>query len=82
MSIVAGRSQEEAAQILRVKVETLASWRSKGVGPKYRKIGRAVVYPDDFLAEFIEACTREPEPAKVRRQRSALAAEAAQSTNT
>ena len=30
----------EVAEILRVEVETLEGWRSKGTGPRYLKIGK------------------------------------------
>jgi hypothetical protein len=79
-SIVHGHTEEETAVILRVKVQTLATWRARGVGPKYRKIGKIIDYPDEFIREYQDSCIVTPEPAPVRRQRKALAAEAAQST--
>ena len=79
-SIIHGHTEEETAEILHVKVMTLATWRSKGVGPKYRKIGKVIDYPDEFIAEYQDSCVRTPEPAPVRRQRRALAAEAASTT--
>jgi predicted DNA-binding transcriptional regulator AlpA len=30
----------EVAEILRIEVETLEGWRSKGIGPKYLKLGK------------------------------------------
>ncbi len=70
----AGLSEEEAAAILRKKPETLATWRSQGRGPRYRKNGRHIEYTPRFLKEYLAACVRTPEPAAVRRQRRALAA--------
>jgi hypothetical protein len=79
-SITRGRTEAETAGILHVKVETLAAWRSRGVGPRYRKYGKVIDYPDEFIAEYQDSCVRTPEPAPVRRQRRALAAEAASTT--
>lgn len=30
---------------LDIKTGTLANWRSKGLGPDFKKFGRAVIYP-------------------------------------
>jgi hypothetical protein len=68
----AGVSEEQTAGILGVTLGTLATWRSKGRGPKYRKTGRKVEYTPKFIREFQQSCVRTPEPAKVRRQRRAL----------
>lgn len=36
---------EDLAEFLNdIPVKTLAQWRSKGIGPKYRKVGRHVRY--------------------------------------
>jgi Helix-turn-helix domain len=72
----AGSSQVEAAAFLGVKVETLAAWRSQGRGPRYIKVGRSITYPSVFLKEYLAAQTVTPEPARVRREGRALAAEA------
>ncbi|MEL6729238.1 MAG: helix-turn-helix domain-containing protein [Pseudomonadota bacterium] len=42
----------EAAEYLRVKASTMANWRWKGVGPKYRKHGGTVVYPFDEIERY------------------------------
>jgi hypothetical protein len=63
-----------AAEELHVTVETLATWRSQGKGPKFRKLGRYVEYTPRHIKEFKDACVRTPEPAAARRQRSAIAA--------
>jgi hypothetical protein len=67
-----GLSDKQTAGILGVRPETLATWRSKGRGPKYRKTGRRVEYPVRFVKEFQQACIRTPESATARRQRRAL----------
>jgi hypothetical protein len=67
----AGLSENETAEILGVKPETLATWRSKGRGPKFRKNGRRVEYPVKFVRAYQQDCERTPEPAAIRRQRRA-----------
>jgi hypothetical protein len=68
-----GLSNDETAEILRVKPETLATWRSQGRGPRYRKSGRRVEYTPRFIKEYQRRCERTPESAAVRRQQRALA---------
>ncbi|HEM7873849.1 TPA: helix-turn-helix domain-containing protein [Burkholderia contaminans] len=46
---------DEAAERLRVSVNTLSNWRVQGCGPRFIKFGRKILYP---LAE-IEAFERE-----------------------
>jgi hypothetical protein len=46
---------EEAAEFLRLKVQTLALMRCKGRGPKFLKLGRAVRYERSELERFIDA---------------------------
>ena len=50
---------------------TLATWRCRGGGPKFRRFGRAVVYEEPDLIEFAEtrlskpmASTSEAQPVK------------------
>ena len=69
-----GIPETRAAAILGVKPGTLATWRSQGRGPRFRKSGRRIEYTPRFLKEFQASCVRTPEPAEVRRQRRALAA--------
>jgi hypothetical protein len=38
----AGLSEDDTAKILNVEPGTLATWRSQGKGPKYRKTGRRI----------------------------------------
>jgi hypothetical protein len=70
-------TEDKAAVLLRCKVGTLASKRAKGQGSKYIKDGRFIWYTRRFLREHIQSRVVTPEPATVRRQRKALAAEAA-----
>jgi len=48
----------EAAEILGVKPNTLEGWRTRGVGPRFRKIGSLVKYSENDLEDYIEAQTR------------------------
>lgn len=45
----------EAAARLNLKVHTLAAWASRGEGPPFVKLGRAVRYPADELAAWVGA---------------------------
>jgi hypothetical protein len=71
---------EEAGPLLGVKPTSLPAWRSQGKGPRYYKTGRTVRYTPRLIREYLESRVRVPEPASVRRQRRALAAEAASTT--
>ena len=44
----------EAAAISGLKTSTLRKWRLLGRGPRYRRLGRRVVYNVDELLRFIE----------------------------
>ncbi|MER9313541.1 helix-turn-helix domain-containing protein [Mesorhizobium australicum] len=48
----------EAAEVLKVKPKTLANWRVSGVGPKFTRLGGAVLYRYDDLRAFIVAGSR------------------------
>ena len=51
-------NEYEAAQALGLKVATLRRWRWAGKPPRFLKIGSAVRYDPQVLAEFIEAARR------------------------
>jgi hypothetical protein len=57
-----GLSDKRTAEILGVLPETLATWRSQGRGPRYRKSGRRVEYTPRFIKEYQQTCVRTPEP--------------------
>jgi predicted site-specific integrase-resolvase len=46
---------DEVAQKLRVHRNTLANWRSKGVGPTYTRVGGAIRYTDASVLAYISA---------------------------
>jgi hypothetical protein len=49
------RDERFTANRLGVSVETLRTWRKRGVGPRYRKLGRCVRYSLADLDAFVEA---------------------------
>jgi predicted DNA-binding transcriptional regulator AlpA len=50
----------EAAAFLTMGVQTLADWRSAGVGPRYIKVGRNVRYRRSDLLQWLEMRAVEP----------------------
>lgn len=48
-------SSAEVAQMLKVKVGTLAHWRCKGIGPPWRKVGARVLYNHQDLVKYLES---------------------------
>ena len=47
-------SQSQAAEILGVSPRSLETWRIRGGGPAFIKIGRAVRYDPDDLRAYID----------------------------
>lgn len=45
----------EAAELLRMPVKTLHEWRSKGVGPKARRVGKHLLYDQDEVIAWVES---------------------------
>jgi hypothetical protein len=54
-------TDEEVATLLGKTAETLANDRCRGVGPRYVKAGKKVLYPLAGLREYFEARTITPE---------------------
>jgi predicted site-specific integrase-resolvase len=50
-----------AAERLSVSPRTLQSWRSKGVGPRWVRVGGVIRYSEDALDEYIKRRTQEGE---------------------
>jgi predicted DNA-binding transcriptional regulator AlpA len=50
-------NENQAAEFLGISVRTMQSWRVKGGGPRYCKIGRAVRYQRSELVSFQKAHT-------------------------
>jgi len=51
-------NEHEAAYALGLKVATLRRWRWAGKPPRYLKIGSAVRYDPEELADFMDAARR------------------------
>ena len=47
----------EAAEILKVKPQTMSLWRTKGEGPSYVKVGSGVRYLQSALNDYIDKNT-------------------------
>ena len=45
---------DAASRFVGVDKITLAQWRSKGVGPKFRRIGTRILYSVESLITFVE----------------------------
>jgi hypothetical protein len=64
---------KEAAEMLGTTVGTLKSWRARGIGPSWVKLGAAVRYDVEELLDFIKRNTRVPSVrALVEERRGAL----------
>lgn len=53
-------TEEEVSAILRVSLSQLRKWRMKkhpggNQGPRFKKVGRSVRYPESALIEFVNA---------------------------
>ncbi len=54
---------EQAAELLHITVQTLASWRTLGRGPRWFKIGRAAFYHLTDIRTWLAAQRQEPKRA-------------------
>lgn len=48
------KSPEQLAESLNIRVTTLAEWRSKGIGPVFHKVGRAVRYTEEDVDAWLQ----------------------------
>ncbi|MGJ9402873.1 helix-turn-helix domain-containing protein [Arthrobacter sp. KK5.5] len=48
-------SRAETARWLHQSPKTLTNWASSGIGPPYRRIGRAALYLESDLISWMEA---------------------------
>ena len=46
-------TEKQTARILQVKPQTLATWRTKSLGPSYIKLGSSIRYKRQSLLEYI-----------------------------
>ena len=54
----------ETAKALHVEAQTLVTWRTRGEGPDFIKIGRAVYYRRADIAEWLGNQLRKPTAAR------------------
>jgi predicted DNA-binding transcriptional regulator AlpA len=47
-------TESEAAELIGVKPQTMAVWRSKGTGPPYLKTGRSIRYLNEDIKEYLQ----------------------------
>lgn len=53
-------SESEVADWLKLAPETLRTWRARGKGPAYSKLGDAVRYSEDDVKSYLEANRVDP----------------------
>jgi hypothetical protein len=65
-------TEDEVAKLFGKSKESLANDRCRGVGPRYVKAGKKVLYPIDGLREYLEAqtVTHEPAPTLIHESKS------------
>lgn len=49
----------DAARHIGVAEKTLANWRSARKGPRFSRLGRAIVYRREHLDRFVEDCLQD-----------------------
>ncbi|MBL8544342.1 MAG: helix-turn-helix domain-containing protein [Hyphomonadaceae bacterium] len=49
----------DAARHIGLAEKTLANWRSAGKGPRFSRLGRAIIYARDDLDRFVEDCLQD-----------------------
>jgi excisionase family DNA binding protein len=52
-------TRRDAARLLNLKKSTLEAWATRGGGPAYVKLGRAVRYRESDLVKFVESQLRQ-----------------------
>lgn len=67
MNIPGYRTDAEQAQRINRTTRTLASWRKRGIGPRWVKLGKTVLYPEDGDIDWLKANEQQP----VRERRAA-----------
>jgi len=51
-------TEAETADVLQVAVATLRTWRCRGCGPRFSKIGRLVRYRPEEISRYVDRNTR------------------------
>lgn len=55
--------RKRAAALLGVSESLLRKWEHEGKGPRFTRVGRAVLYPARALTEWLESHATDPEAA-------------------
>lgn len=55
----------QAAEVLGLRPNTLEIWRCRNQGPKYKKLGRRILYDPADLEEYAQSCTVETRYANI-----------------
>jgi hypothetical protein len=65
-------SEQDAAEILHAKKQTMRAWRNRRKGPPFYKLNGRILYKREDLQAWIEQCRIVPEQPKpgVRRSRA------------
>ena len=67
--VLGNMDTREAADYLRLSPATLNEWRTKGKGPKFVRMGRAVRYRQEDLDEYTRTNVRDPSQPQPRASR-------------
>lgn len=62
--------ERDAARVLTISTRTLQAWRTRGVGPAFVRIGRAVRYRLSAMMEFMNSNTHQPGHARAKEKAS------------
>ena len=66
------RTEQEAADLLKISVRTLQRWRREGIGPSYTRLGvRRLGYADDDLQAWTKRNRFTSRAAELSRQNAA-----------
>jgi predicted DNA-binding transcriptional regulator AlpA len=52
-------TEHDVAERLRLSVATLRAWRTKGKGPRFVRLGRAIRYLESDIDRFVDRCAVE-----------------------
>jgi len=55
---------EDAARHIKVKPQTMAAWRYRGVGPSYVRVGKLIFYTPSALREYVAGRVVRPQGAR------------------
>jgi hypothetical protein len=47
--------EDEAAEELNVRPQTMSAWRYRGTGPSYVRVGKLIFYKPSHLREYVDA---------------------------